>query len=165
MPAADAEQLPGELRIGIDDVGRILGAAALEGDEGAFEVDSREFALIGELGEKRRTLPEDIAGGSDERGDQGGGPVPAVLEDGGHRLLARPRVREGGPAPAVAVDVDEAGEDRRPLGGGRSEGLLLTGALRPRGVDDPSDDAVLGDDDTVFDDPISRHDSSANLHH
>ncbi|MDF9813894.1 hypothetical protein M2266_003125 [Streptomyces sp. SPB162] len=68
-------------------------------------------ALLDELGQQRRALGQHVHLTGDRRRDDGGRAVLAVGADTGEDLVRRSR-REGSPAAAVVVDVDETGDDR-----------------------------------------------------
>ena len=63
VPTPELQQLACQGGVGVGDVGGVLGAAALDGDEGALVVDPGDLALLGEVGEEAGALLEDLAAG------------------------------------------------------------------------------------------------------
>ena len=101
---------------------RLVGAAALGGEPGPFEMDAVEQAAANVVGQLPDLAQQVGRARGDQRGDERGGAVPAVKCDGGCRF----GVRRGGevrPSPAVQMRVDEArhhrhrAESRGPRGG------------------------------------------------
>ena len=163
MASAEGEQLAGQPGIGIDDAGRVLGAAALGGDEGPLEVDAGELAGIAQPGQHPGAGPQDVGSRGDAGGDEAGGAVAAVLADRDHGPLRGPGIGEGLPAAAVAVDIDQAGQDVPALGGphGRADDVVEAGAPGLAGRADPGDAPVGDDDGAVRDDPGGRDEAPA----
>ena len=151
----------GQGRIGLDDVGGVLGAAALQRHEGPLEVDAGELARVAQVGQNARARPQDVGGGGDAGGHQAGGAVTAVLQDGDHGLIRGLGIGEGLTAAAVAVDVDEAGQQVAALRGdhGAGEQAAPAGALGVGGSPHPCD-VPFGDDDQAVLDNLDRGDDS-----
>ncbi len=78
--------------------------------ERALEVDARDVALLGQLGEQPGALGEAVHVAGHGRGD-GGGAVQPVGVDALEDLLDGPG-GEGGAAAAVVVEVHEAGDEQ-----------------------------------------------------
>ena len=161
VPAAELDELAGQGRIGRDDVGGVLGAAALHRYERPLEVDAGELARVAQIGQDARARPQDVGGRGDAGGHQAGGAVTAVLQDGDHGLIRSLGIGEGLPAAAVAVDVDEAGQQVAALGGdhGVDEQVAPAGALGLGGGPHPCD-VPLGDDDQAVLDNLDGSDDS-----
>ncbi len=130
---------------GIDDVGRVLGAAALVGDEGALEVDARDLSGLRQLRQGLRARTQYLGRGGHAGGDKGGRPVTAMLVDGDEGRLGGLGVREGLPATAVAMHIDEAGEVRRIGGSGSLTLVLGNGTYTGNGRAVDLDDSILND--------------------
>lgn len=90
---------------------QLLGVRALAArrDEGAFEVDARDVALLGQLGQQPGALGEAVHVAGDGGGDDRRGAVQPVRVDALEDFLDGPG-GEGGAAAAVVVEVDEAGD-------------------------------------------------------
>ena len=118
-------------------------------------MDAGELARVAQVGQNARARPQDVGGGGDAGGHQAGGAVTAVLQDGDHGLIRGLGIGEGLTAAAVAVDVDEAGQQVAALGGdhGVGEQVAPTGALGLGGGPHPCDVPFGDDDQAVLDNP------------
>ena len=90
---------------------RLVRAAPLGGQPGAFEMDPGDQTGTDVVGQFRYLAQQLVGRRGDQRGDQRGGAVPAVEVDGGGGLGAR-RGGEVRPSPAVHMGVDEARHHR-----------------------------------------------------
>ena len=162
VPAAELDELAGQGGVGVDDVGGVLGAAALHRDEGPLEVDAGELSVLAQPGQDPGACAQDIGGGRHAGGHERGGAKAAVLEHGDHGLLGGLGVGEGLAAPAVAVDVHQSRQEVAPLGCGLG---LLDGVCEagPGGLvsgPDPRDVGSGQDDRPVVDDVVGGDDAS-----
>ena len=162
VAAAQGDQLADQVRIGVDDVGGVLGAAALDGDEGPLEVDGGELSALAQVGQHRGALAQDLGGGGDAGGHEAGGAGAAVLHDGRHGLLGGLGVGEGLAAAAVAVDVDQAGQDVAAPGGllRLLDDVSEAGPGGPVRGPDPRDVGSRQDDRSVIDDAVGGDDTT-----
>ncbi len=94
---------------------RIVGPAAGPGEERPLQVDARQLPVGDQVGQGGHPVGERRGGCRDQAREGGGGAVRAVGGQRGGRLRGAGRVRAA-PA-AVAVQIDEAGDDQRPVQG------------------------------------------------
>ena len=105
-----------QLRVGIDDEGRILGTAALVGHEGTFEVNAGNLVCLRQLREGLRASAQHLRRGGHAGSNKGGRPVAAMLLDSHKRSFGTFSIGEGFPASTVAMHINEAGQEGR-IGG------------------------------------------------
>ena len=134
-----------QVRVGIDDKRRILGSAALVGDERALEVDASELVGLRQLGQGLCARTQHLGGGGHAGCDQGGRAVTAMLEDRNEGFLGGLGVGEGLSAAAVAVHIDEAGQVGRIAGLGRLTLVLGNGTYTGNSRAVELDNSVLND--------------------
>ena len=84
-------------------------AALGRGQPGALEMDAGDRAVLDQRLERADLLEQPLERPGDERRKQARGPVPEVGRGGCRRRLGRDS--ESGSTSAVAVDVDETGND------------------------------------------------------
>ena len=169
VPTAELDELAGQGGVGVDDVGGVLGAAALHRDEGPLEVDAGELAVLAQLGQDPSARTQDVRRGRHAGGHERGGAEAAVLEHGDHGLLGGLGVGEGLTAPAVAVDVHQARQEVAALGCGLSllDGVCEAGPCGLVSGPDPRDVGSGQDNRPVVDDVVGGDDVSpqcADLH-
>ena len=133
------------------------------GDEGALEVDARDLSGERQLRQGLGTRSEHLGRGRHAGGDKGCRPVAAMLLDGDEGCLGSLGVGEGLPATAVAMHIDEAGEERRIGGLGQLALVVGRGTYTGNGQAVDLDDSIL-DDGILQDKTAAQHTiSHANI--
>ena len=128
VPLAILQKSAGQIRVRIDDVCRVLSTAAFMGDEGTLEVDAGDLASGGELSERLGTGAQHVGRRSHARGNEGRCAMAAVFLDSDERCLGCLRVRERLATTAVAVHIDETGQECRIGGLGKLTVIVGYGA-------------------------------------
>ena len=99
-----------QVRVGINDVGRVLRTAALMRNERPLKVDAGELVSLGQLSQGLRARSQHLSGSGHAGRNERGRPMTTMLEDCHEGRLSGLRVGEGLSTATVAVNIDEAGK-------------------------------------------------------
>ena len=132
-----------QIRVGINDVGRVLSSAALVGDEGTFEVDTGKLISLGQLSKGLRPRTQHLSGSGYAGRNERGRPMTTMLEDCHEGCLGGLGVGEGLSTATVAVNIDEAGKVGRIAGLGHLALIVGNGTHTGNSRAVELDDSVL----------------------